>query len=362
MKSKERVIRALTFNKPDHIPVFDFPFYDVFSFDNLPPKSWQPSEKNLYPHLLTPAIRTWGLYRWKRPAWAPKDWWNYKREEIDQWGCYWINGGRDDLSMGHPGRPAIESFDQIETWEGPNTADKNVYKFMERFSKFFPRKYKVAVIHDIIFIYDRVSMLRGFENFLKDHFKNPSQLHQLIDKVTDLFLKNVEMLLTEFKPDGIWACDDLGSQQAPFISPAFFKKFYSDPYKKITRYVHDHNATFHLHSCGNIGQLIPTLIESGVDALEFDSPRNSGFDELVKYRGKFPFWACVNIQSVYPRGTPEEVEQEVKEMIRTFSAQEGGFIADFYPDPRVIGVPKRNIKAFHAALKKWGNYPLKWLS
>jgi hypothetical protein len=361
MKSKERVIRALTFNKPDHIPIFKAPFNDVFPLANLPPKSWQPNEQDLYPHLITPLIRNLRLYRWKRPAWAPKDWWNYKREEIDQWGCFWTHGGKNDLTMGHPGRPAIDTWDQLETWEGPDTADKNVYKLLNRLSKLFFRKYKVAIIHDIIFINNRVSMLRGFNNFLMDHHKNPNQLHQLIAKVTDLFLRNVEMLL-ELKPDGIWACDDLGTQQAPFLSAELFKKFYAAPYKKIINYIHDHDCTFHLHSCGNIGALIPTLLDIGVDAFEFDSPRLTGFEELVKFRGKIPFWACVNIQSVYPRGTPEEVEQEVKAMIQTFSTQEGGFLAYFYPDTHVLNVPKQNIKAFQRSLKKWGRYPLTWLS
>ncbi len=365
MKSKERVKRALTFNKPDHVPIYKLsftpPYNDVFAIFNLPLKSWQPCEKNIYPHAITNLIQKLRLYRWKRPDWAPKDWWKHAREEIDQWGCYW-NRSENDLTMGHPGRPAIDTWDKLETWEGPDAADPKAYRILNLLSKPFFRKYKVGVIHDLIYIQNRVSMLRGFTNLLIDHHRNPKQVHQLIEKVTDIFMSNVEMLVTKYKPDGIWACDDLGTQQAPFFSPALFRKFYADPYKRIIGYLHDHDCAFHLHSCGNIGDLIPTFIDIGIDSLQFDSPRMSGFERLREFRGKLPFWACVNIQTVYPNGTPEEVEKEVIEMIRTFSTQEGGFLAIFYTDLRVLNAPKANAKAFYKAVKKWGKYPLKCLA
>ena len=360
MKSKERVIRALTFSKPDRVPVFKPPFGDVFSLINFPPKSWQPKVRDLYPHLLSDLIRKLRLYRWKRPEWAPKDWWKHQREEIDQWGCFW-NRSEGDLTMGHPGRPAIDTWDNLDTWEGPDAGDPKIYRLLGRISKLFFRKYKVGLIHDIIFIQNRVSMLREFNNLAMDHFRHPKQVHQLIEKVTDVFMRNVEMLVTNYKVDAIWACDDLGAQDALFFSPETFKKFYAEPYKRIINYLHDHEVAFHLHSCGDIGELIPTLMDIGVDSLEFDSPRLSGFEKLREFRGKLPFWACVNIQSVYPLGTPEEVEQEVIKMIQTFSTEEGGYLAYFYLDRNVVNIPKRNERAFSKALKKWGKYPLKCL-
>ena len=212
------------------------------------------------------------------------------------------------------------------------------------------------------FIWGRVSMLRGFSNILIDHYRNPKQVHELTKRVTEVFLKHAEMLITRYKPDAFFGADDLGTQHQTFFSPAIFKKFYAEPYKKIINFVHDHGVDFILHSCGNVGELIPIFIDLGVDALEFDSPRMTGYETLIKFQGKIPFWACVDIQSVYPSGTPEDVEQEVKKMIQTFSTQEGGYLAYFYEDLKVLNAPKINAKAFEKALKKWGKYPLKWLS
>ena len=99
----------------------------------------------------------------------------------------------------------------------------------------------------------------------------------------------------------------------------------------------------------------------GVDCLELDSPRQSGFDNLIKYKEKIAFMTSVNIQTVYPKGTTEEVEQEVIEMIKTFSTQNGGYLAFFYTDIKAIKAPKENVKAYKRALKKWGKYPLNLL-
>ena len=361
MNRRERVKRAITYNKPDRVPKFKIPFGDTSFLFNIPQYNWQPTEKNVYPYFMSDIIRKLRLYRWRRPAWAHKNWFAIEREEIDEWGCYW-NKMAYDITMGHPGRPAIETWDQLDSWQVPDLSDPQPYKIASWLTKLLPGRYKVAIPNNFHFIAGRVSMLRGFSNILIDHYRNPKQVHELTKKVTEVFLKHAEMLITHYKPDAFFGADDLGTQHQLFFSPAIFKKFYAEPYKKVINFVHDHGCDFILHSCGNVGELIPIFIDLGVDALEFDSPRMTGYETLLKFRGKIPFWACVNIQSVYPFGTPEKVEQEVKKMIETFSTHEGGYLAYYYADLQVLNVPKRNVRAFDKGLKKWGKYPLKWLS
>jgi hypothetical protein len=356
MNSKERVKRALTFNKPDRVPIFNPPADDVFALLSMPSKSWQPNEKGVFPHIDGFTTRV-SNYKWKRPEWAEERWWRFGHEEIDDWGCYW-NKKALDSTMGHPGRPAIDTWDKLDQWEGPNITDRGIYELFGRGAKQRVKQYKAVILHGGQFIFTRASILRGFSNFLIDHLKNPQKVHQLISKITEVFLKNLEMWM-EYKPDGVLVYDDLGTQQGLYFRPELFKKFYAAPYKKLINFAHNHDCGFHLHSCGNIGELIPTLIDIGVESLELDSPHQTGFDKLIEYQGIIPFWACVNIQSIYPNGTPGEIEQEVKHMIQTFSTPHGGFLAYFYPQPKAIQVPNENITAFYNALKKWGNYPLK---
>ena len=67
-------------------------------------------------------------------------------------------------------------------------------------------------------------------------------------------------------------------------------------------------------------------------------------------------WGCVNIQSVYTQGTPEECEREVWHMVRNLGTSKGGFGAYFYPQEHHIRAPKENVYAFEEGLKKYGDY------
>ena len=164
-------------------------------------------------------------------------------------------------------------------------------------------------------------------------------------------------------PHGFVIFDDLADQTRPFLSPAMFKEFYEPVFRTIFAEVHNLGREIHLHSCGKIDALLPMLLEWGLDAIQLDSPRQTGYPALAPFRGRIMIWGDVNIQTIYTRGTPAEVEREVWHMVRNLGTPEGGFGAYFYPQVRHIRVPQANIKAFERGVKKYGQYakiPAQW--
>jgi uroporphyrinogen decarboxylase len=157
-------------------------------------------------------------------------------------------------------------------------------------------------------------------------------------------------------PHGFVLYDDMGDQQRPLISPRQFDEFYAPVFGRLIEVAHELGCEFHLHSCGKIDPLIPALIDWGLDALELDSPHMIGFEDLKPFRGKIMLWGCINIQSTYVNGTPDECEQEVLAMIKNMGTQDGGYGAYIYPQPWHINAPKQNIRAFNRGLKKYGDY------
>lgn len=84
-----------------------------------------------------------------------------------------------------------------------------------------------------------------------------------------------------------------------------------------------------------------------------------GLDVMQKYAGKICFICCVNIQTVYPKGTPEDVVKEVLTMMNALGNQRAGFIAiDYEEAETVLKIPKANIKTFENTVKKYGHYRL----
>ena len=205
--------------------------------------------------------------------------------------------------------------------------------------------------------------MRGFENFMVDHILNPDKVKFLLNYLKDWFVKSMKMWAKYGDPHGFIIADDLGTQDSPFMSPQMFKEFYEPVYSPLFETAHDLGCEFHLHSCGKVDRLIPHFIDWKLDALEFDSPRMSGYTDLKPFRGKIMFWACVNIQTIYTQGTPEECEREVWHMMRNLGTKNGGFGAYFYAQPEHIKAPSKNIRAFARGLKKYGNYskiPPEW--
>jgi hypothetical protein len=365
----ERVKAAIYFKKPDLIPTFNLISGDILPLLLTPSENWKPGwnegEEGLFPHVR-------GSYNWDRPEWAKREdfegnkWRTIPHEEIDEWGCIWNMKG-DDENMGHPGRAAIENWEDLDNHIEkyiPNANDESRYKIAKDLKVKMNNNHYLMLILTTFGPSQVAAALRGFNRYLIDHNKHPQELKRILDLVAEY---HVDLMKNSYRiglnPHGIWLVDDLGEQKGPFFSPKTFRKHYESSYRYIIDEAHALGMEVHLHCCGKIDPLLPVLIDWGLDSIELDSPRMSGYSDLAPYRGKIMFWACVNIQSIYTQGTPEEVEKEVWHMMRNLGTKAGGFGAYFYPTPRDLKTPRQNIKAFERGLKKYGNYskiPAHW--
>jgi len=363
MNSKERVKAAIYFNKPDKVPVFNKVAGDVIPLLVTHSENWKPGwnegEQGLFPHLRSG-------YHWNRPEWAkenPKfdgaNWKTIPHEEIDEWGCIWNMKGNDQ-DQGHPGRPSLIDWDELENYLSiyrPDASDKSRYKLAFSIKENIKEEKYFTLHLNCHGPSQIVAAMRGFNRFLIDHKKYPEELKRALQVVADYHVEVLNYAMKyNLKPDAIWLVDDLGEQKGPFFSPHTFEKLYEDAYRTIIDKAHERGIEVHLHCCGKIDPLLEPLIKWGLDAIELDSPRMSGYPDLKPYRGKIMFWGCVNIQSIYTQGMPDEVEREVWHMIRNLGTKDGGYGAYFYDDIKDIRAPRKNIKAFERGLKQFGVY------
>ena len=370
MNSKERVKAALRFMNPDKVPVFNLAAGDAYPIVITPSKNWKPGwnneEEGLFPHIR-------GSYKWDKPPWAQdnplyegNNWRSIPHEEIDEWGNIWNMKG-NDTDMGHPGRASLVDWDDYDSYikkYNPDADDKTRFSLAHSMQNSAGNDLYNLLLFPTQGPSHMVSAMRGFSNYLVDHAKHPQELGRALEFVAEFHVNLMKNALKNgINVHGIWLVDDLGEQQGPFFSPKTFKKHYESSYKYIIDEAHKLGLDVHLHCCGKIDRLLPVLIEWGLDAIELDSPRMSGYVDLRPYRGKIMFWGCVNIQSIYTLGTPEEVEREVWHMVRNLGTKNGGFGAYLYPQPKDIRTKRANIRAFQKGLKKYGVYseiPAHW--
>ena len=113
-----------------------------------------------------------------------------------------------------------------------------------------------------------------------------------------------------------------------------------------------HDAGYHyiFHSCGKINDFLPYFIELGVDVMNMQQPRAYGIREVGEIaRGKIAFLATGDIQTTLPKGDPEEIRAEVRELIENWSTPQGGFIVFNYGDPEALNVDPNTDKIMFAA-------------
>jgi uroporphyrinogen decarboxylase len=82
------------------------------------------------------------------------------------------------------------------------------------------------------------------------------------------------------------------------------------------------------HCCGSIEEILPDLIEIGLDVYQSVQPEaanSNPYDLKRKYGDRMTFWGGLGSQSTIPFGTPEGIRAEVARLCREMG-RGGGYI------------------------------------
>jgi len=193
------------------------------------------------------------------------------------------------------------------------------------------------------------------DGFLMLLAADPPKVHTFLDRLVEIHLANLEAFLSAVGDciDVILFGDDLGMQRGPQISPDMYREYFKPRHKAMwTRAKQLAGVKVMLHSCGGIRQLLPDLIDAGLDAMNPVQISCAGMDagELkAEFGEEMVFWGggC-DTQQVLLYASPDQVRAHVKEQVRTLNPG-GGFV--FQQVHNILaGVPPENIVAMFDAL------------
>ncbi|MEM2929692.1 MAG: uroporphyrinogen decarboxylase family protein [Thermoproteota archaeon] len=206
--------------------------------------------------------------------------------------------------------------------------------------------------------------LRGWSNWLIDLSSRKNMASKILDKMMDVLTYNLKKYVEALKDcvQIIGFGDDLGVQTGPQVSPRTYREMLKPYHSELFQYVKKHSKMFvFLHSCGSIYDLIPDLIDAGVDILNpvQISARNMEPERLKKKFGdQVTFWGGgVDTQNVFHVRKPEEVYEHVKKNILVF-ARNGGYVFNQVHNIQA-NVPPENIMAAYRSAYENGFYPLR---
>jgi uroporphyrinogen decarboxylase len=252
-------------------------------------------------------------------------------------------------------RAAIEGFD----W--PFFADQS-WDELEAEARRLHNETTYAVMGNFCaHVFAAGQLLRGFEAFMVDLVANPILAEAIMDAVVEAYMRRFERYAAAVGPyvQVINVNDDLGTQDAPQISPGLYRKRIKPYHQKLYRFMKSKcPAAIFLHSDGAIAPLIPDLIDAGVDILNPIQVSARGMDpvDLKREFGRdLVFWgAGCDTQHTLPFGTPDDVRAEVRQRLEALMPG-GGFVFNTVHNIQPE-VPPENVMAMYETVWEFGGY------
>jgi len=214
-------------------------------------------------------------------------------------------------------------------------------------------------------LFEMGQFLCRIDNFLADLAINRSRAEVLLDRLVEIHIAGLAKFLEAVGPyiQVIQVGDDLGTQTAPQVSPRMFNEVLLPRYKVIygeIKRLAPHVHIF-LHSCGSLYQLLPGIIEAGVDIINpvQTSATNMEPERLKKEFGQdVVFWGggC-DTQRTLHMGTPDDVKRDVQERVGVLAP--GGGLVFAQVHNILPEVPPGNVLAMYEAFRECRDYPVR---
>ena len=209
--------------------------------------------------------------------------------------------------------------------------------------------------------FEQAVKLRGYEQFLVDLSSDQRLTTTLLDKITDTIIGLWDVYLAAVGDFVQVVCqgDDVGMQTSLIISPKMYRQYIKPCHKRIYDFIHSRTkAKIFMHSCGSIFDIIPDLIEIGVDILN-PIQRDAAKMDIAVLKSQFGkdicFWGGgIDVNKTLLNASLDTIEGEIKKTI-DIMGEDGGYVFALTHNIQPNISPQRVDKAFSTALQHRAN-------
>lgn len=204
-----------------------------------------------------------------------------------------------------------------------------------------------------------VMELLGMKNMLVKMYREPEVVDAVFEQVVGYYLAVNKRILDEAADviDILFIGNDFGTTQGPMISERLFRRFVLPHLKKFADLAHSYGLKIMLHCCGGIAELIPAMIDAGIDCLQAVQPSCRGMDLRLlkaKFGDKIVFNGAIDTAWLI-FGTPEFVRAKTREVLEIMMPG-GGYIASASHDYILEETPVENVLAMFDTVHEYGRY------
>jgi uroporphyrinogen-III decarboxylase len=259
---------------------------------------------------------------------------------VDAWGCTFEN--LQDGIIGQVKAPRLADWSEAADLRFPR---ERLEVELEKVTAFCGGTDRFVLAGTCPRPFERLQFLRGSEALYLDLNRPPAELLELIQRLHAFYLEELA-IWAKTEVDALTFMDDWGSQRALLVAPELWREIFKPLYADYIALAHQHGKHAFMHSDGHITEIIPDLIEIGLDALN-SQVFCMGVEELgSRFAGEITFWGEMDRQHLLPRGSAAEIAHAARRMQAAFH-RNGGLIAQCEFGP---GARPGNIYAFFEAL------------
>ncbi|MDR2078352.1 MAG: hypothetical protein LBP74_01355 [Treponema sp.] len=340
MNSRERVRAAMSFKKPDRVPV---------QYYYCPVGYYEHGDKlnDLYASLegdFAPFTRA------AVPVLPDSDFdeaGNYHAFKRDEWGVLWefrifgIAGIPKEFPLADP--------EKIRSYTAPPAPEPPGDTAGAREKALAARNDGCYQLRGCGSLFERMIALRPEEEVLCDLISGEPYIHELADIITEHNAALVKGAVAA-GADGVSFGDDYGTERNLIMSPALWRAFFKPRLKELFKPAVDAGLDVFFHSCGYVWELLPDFAEIGVSSVW---PQLPAYDmkKLADRCRELHLAVAVHTDraKTMTYGSPAEVRDLVLREYETFRLYDGG--GWFYIEAD-NGFPWANLEALVHTIKE----------
>lgn len=239
----------------------------------------------------------------------------------DAWGVIWNRTVDKDIGC-------VENLilpqASLKGWEPPALNKSGLKQIFREAAAGSQDKFRIVSLGFALF--ERAWTLRGMEQLLVDMIESPEFVHGLLERITEYNLAFIDIAL-ECDVDCMRFGDDWGSQSGLIMGPALWREFIKPCIARMYKRVRDAGKYVMIHSCGDVDELFPELVDLGLNIFNpFQPEVMDVFSTKKQYHGRLAFYGGISVQRLLPLGTPDDVRRETRRLL-TELGKGGGYIA-----------------------------------
>jgi len=261
---RETILRSIFFQKPDFIPVsyvINPSYYFANDLDDI--FDLQERHPQLFPNFVRPKDNAAFLETYKNSLGGVM---RADKPFVDDFGCTWetafegMTGTVTKHPLDDPSKFASYQCPDPEICKGIGPMDWAKAREQIAAAKAAGLFTAGGLRHGHTFL--QLTDLCGYQNFIYYMMDEEPILEPLIQGVNDFNCAIIQKYI-DMDVDMITIPEDLGMQHGPMITLEHFRQYIKPSYQRMMKMVRDAGKIVHMHSDGDIRDLVDDIIEGG---------------------------------------------------------------------------------------------------